>query len=142
MAVQRGEPDICLILSILTNLRQLTTVLHRLHDLWWSSLTIMKRRKFATIRITSTDQSSPIPPAQAPYNFGISPEWMTKYGETYKDQLGDWGTFEDLDGFGTKALHSPMLTGEGSMEEYVDLNGGVSAGDRDGSFGRAAGSED
>ena len=104
---------------------QLTTALHRLYDLWWSSLTVVKRRKFTTIRITSTDRSSSIPPNQAPYNFGISVDWMEKYGQKYMDLIGDWGTFEDPNGFGTKAHHLPVLGGDGSLEDYIDLDGGA-----------------
>jgi hypothetical protein len=49
---------------------------------------------------------------------------MTRYGKTYEDLISDWGTFDDLDGFGTKARESPMLVGD----EFVDFDRGTAAG--------------
>jgi len=64
---------------------------------------------------------------------------MAEYGKTYEDLIGDWGTFGDLDGFGTKARESPMLGGD----EFVDFDGGAEAGAGAGAgFGVGSGTAD
>jgi len=70
-----------------------------------------------------------IPPNQAPYNFGISVDWMENHGQKYADLIGDWGTFEDPDGFGTKARQLPVLSGDNSVEDYIDGGAGVGSED-------------
>ena len=50
---------------------------------------------------------------------------MEKYGQKYADLISDWGTFEDPDGFGTKARQLPVLSEDGSVEDYIDGGAGV-----------------
>ncbi|KAF7973731.1 hypothetical protein HWV62_14298 [Athelia sp. TMB] len=82
---------------------ELTRVFVELESIWWSSLSVKERKKFVTIKVSTTGRSSSIPPAKAPYNFGICQEWLDQHKDEYTDMILDWGEYPDPPGFGTSA---------------------------------------
>lgn len=94
---------------------QLGKVFLELEAIWWSSLSATQRQKFTTIKVNSTDRSSPVPPSKVPYDFGICQQWMDRHGEEYSDLLTDWGQYPDPPGFGANT-EAAVVGGDGDAE--------------------------
>lgn len=86
---------------------QLSAVFRELERIWWASLAASKRKRYGTIKVISTNRSSPEPPSKAPYNFGISADWYNKHKESYADWISDWYQYDDIEGFGSKTTQLP-----------------------------------
>ena len=88
--------------------------MHELHDIWWNNRSIREKEKINAIIIESTTRSTSVPPLQAPYDFGINPEWWNTAKDKYPEYVKDWYKYGNPEGFGGDDMEA------GDMEDEAD----------------------
>lgn len=78
-----------------------------LHSKWEASLSAREQGNFQYTRVR-TDRKSPHIPELAPFDFGISPEWleMSLNDPTVAPLIADWNMFGNPDGFVSEMIHN------------------------------------
>ncbi|KAJ7233435.1 hypothetical protein C8J57DRAFT_1729472, partial [Mycena rebaudengoi] len=78
-----------------------------LHSKWEASLSAREQGNFQYTRVR-TDRKSPRIPVLAPFDFGISPEWleMSLNDPTVAPLIADWNTFGNPDRFVSEMIHN------------------------------------
>ncbi|KAF7372889.1 hypothetical protein MSAN_00495100 [Mycena sanguinolenta] len=133
MAVKFGIPDLST--ANLKNLHFLevlecpwrsemySNMLHDMLSMWDASLTTKERANIRYLRVRGTHRLSIGVPTLAPYDFGISLDWLKQHQDDPLDGrlLNDWNTHGNPDGFDAWKLDRYRNATEGpAVEEGVD----------------------
>ncbi|KAJ6459897.1 hypothetical protein C8R45DRAFT_1030089, partial [Mycena sanguinolenta] len=100
-------------------------MLHDMLSMWDASLTPKERANMKYLRMRGTHRLSSRVPTIAPYDFGISLDWLKQHQDDtlHGPLLRDWNTYGKTDGFDAWKLNQHEKTAEGPAAEEEGADG-------------------